>query len=632
MTDVLENNPAKFQLVYLGPSDDSPKTLQLIKGVFIADLELEIPAVQQILEAIPATIKESVNKSDLKHAYQLLRGAGALVEIVDAKPQETTSADLEEHYGQKASGDVPLETQSQDDNESIEFEVVLEETPPQQIEVKQPKKVYEINLDEASDAPLFQFNNTIEDTETEPPEASDTSQPLASMLSAQESEELKTRQKQLESAAIPAASLEFDSDASGSVPNPITQPQKTQDNIPSAEATFDFILDETKPITKASEPISKNKEATPKPPSPSALEDSDLTISFDDEVKSSSVQPKSAIENKELTPQKPPSLLQAGLETTPAKAEVIDNPPPSPDPDLDIAPLEEDLPKEPSSEIQISPALSTTEVTVPSQLKEREEAPPSEIQKHIEPSPEASSSPMDESLETESAQVSHHKKRLQQEIVAYYVIPIIIGSIIMFAGTYFYYSDDGGESLTASIDINSISQQSESSSSISSGPPLVEEEAIPKATTYEAINENEQRKLNVKISSDDKDLTNISISIVRPSAPEPTKEQIVQDTVLPPWLNKIEIRELPLVSLGNGEYSAEGPSTAWVEYAKNKNRSVGTAKIQAQFSEDRSKIRVSMVAKSSDVSDSGDNIQWVENRPSGGHRFFFSDTAETTKK
>ena len=86
------------KLIFNGPRDDSPDTLRNIKGVLLADLNLSVEEVQNILQNAPQVIIQSDEKESLIPKYKLLHSAGALVTIQNGEAVSDESADDDEEF------------------------------------------------------------------------------------------------------------------------------------------------------------------------------------------------------------------------------------------------------------------------------------------------------------------------------------------------------------------------------------------------------------------------------------------------------------------------------------------------------------------------------------------------------
>ncbi len=150
-----------FDLVYEGAGDESARTLQRIKGVFVADLSLSIPEVQRIIEHAPATISSAESSDELTEAYEKLAAAGARVLIIrrggpDASPHgdtlieqilaEASNATSDEEL-EETEQEEPAEEIQQDDEFSFEFEVNSGETKSHSKDAARTPKTYTLDLE-----------------------------------------------------------------------------------------------------------------------------------------------------------------------------------------------------------------------------------------------------------------------------------------------------------------------------------------------------------------------------------------------------------------------------------------------------------------------------------------------------
>lgn len=84
-----------YQLVFEGAIDDSADTMRKVKGVLIADCDLSIPEVQNILSTTPAVLKRTSSEAELLPLKNKLSAAGAKVLIVKPKAEAKDSAGSE---------------------------------------------------------------------------------------------------------------------------------------------------------------------------------------------------------------------------------------------------------------------------------------------------------------------------------------------------------------------------------------------------------------------------------------------------------------------------------------------------------------------------------------------------------
>lgn len=138
----VETDPTVFSLVFAGLEEDSPEVLQRLKGVFIADLDLSVPEVQEILEHGRGVVCTGSAAAELEEKRKLLIAAGAQVHIVAPANQVKaledpielvtdallSELDLENAYGSQAEeisdahtdldSDTDLESDFEEDEDS----------------------------------------------------------------------------------------------------------------------------------------------------------------------------------------------------------------------------------------------------------------------------------------------------------------------------------------------------------------------------------------------------------------------------------------------------------------------------------------------------------------------------------
>jgi hypothetical protein len=127
-------NSSEFQLVFEGTVDDAPETLQRLKGVMIADLELSVPEVQAILSAAPSTVVAGTSEIELEAMKAVLQQAGARVYIVQPKAATTTS---DQNESSAAS----------DELAAVDFDTTVEETSNIHTELNSEINPAAINFD-----------------------------------------------------------------------------------------------------------------------------------------------------------------------------------------------------------------------------------------------------------------------------------------------------------------------------------------------------------------------------------------------------------------------------------------------------------------------------------------------------
>jgi len=130
----MESEETELELIFEGPEDDSDETLRKIKGAFIADLELGVSEVQEILNSAPLTIKKSSSEDALRVYYKALKNAGARVLLVK-EGQEIDTSTTREKFSAKKGG--------VDNDVVLEFELNLQDEVEDPFD-SQPKKTPKI--------------------------------------------------------------------------------------------------------------------------------------------------------------------------------------------------------------------------------------------------------------------------------------------------------------------------------------------------------------------------------------------------------------------------------------------------------------------------------------------------------
>jgi hypothetical protein len=147
------NSIDEFELVFKGPVDDSPDTLRKLKASFLADLEFEISDIQKVLENAPITILRSTNELEIKTICAKLKGAGAIVSI------------LQPH----GEGDLDV---SETEEDEFAFEIALDDLDPS-VAVRRPdptpSKTWNLDIpaidnteDEETSTPGSKYDEVIE--------------------------------------------------------------------------------------------------------------------------------------------------------------------------------------------------------------------------------------------------------------------------------------------------------------------------------------------------------------------------------------------------------------------------------------------------------------------------------------
>ena len=160
--DQQNNTALLYSLIFDGLTDQSPETLQKLKGVFIADLDLTIPEVQRILNSSQSVICSGDELGDLELKSKKLQSVGALVTIVSniEENEDEPESELLEDNNSQTIGESEVELQFEDSDE-LEFEIELDE-PKAPAKPKKAKvhKVEEVSLsDTLKELGIEEVNN-----------------------------------------------------------------------------------------------------------------------------------------------------------------------------------------------------------------------------------------------------------------------------------------------------------------------------------------------------------------------------------------------------------------------------------------------------------------------------------------
>lgn len=138
-----------YKLIFEGVADDRPETLQRLKGVFIADLDLTIPEVQRILNEAGSQICSSDDQYEILQKEKKLKLAGALVHLIgiEQDPDEAVDEVVTNEEASSTQAVQAAEEEEPADADDAEYEVSDEsendfelEFELDQLEIAAPKK------------------------------------------------------------------------------------------------------------------------------------------------------------------------------------------------------------------------------------------------------------------------------------------------------------------------------------------------------------------------------------------------------------------------------------------------------------------------------------------------------------
>ncbi len=168
----MEQNSQEYFLIYEGPKDEKKETLIKIKGILIADFELNMSQVAEIINQAPSPICAAKSKKDLQKDMKVLNKAGGKVFILapdgskeyqpELKPRNFESMVME--VAQKNNNEEPkdvisektIPTEKVESDNEIEF--ILDKTSVEKKEVKpsideklSSDDVIELDMDASAD-------------------------------------------------------------------------------------------------------------------------------------------------------------------------------------------------------------------------------------------------------------------------------------------------------------------------------------------------------------------------------------------------------------------------------------------------------------------------------------------------
>lgn len=523
------DSEALFDLVYEGATDDSARTLQRIKGVFVADLNLPIPEIQRILEHAPSTISSAESAKELEDAKRKLSAAGARVLIIrrggpDAAPygdplieqilsEAEAAVDAQE---EQESEPPPPET---DEGLSFEFEFGQIESKP-----AEPKaaKVYTLDLDENQnvDEIVGSIADSGEESESaierDPPTLDLSALPSAtpsgaiSILSEEETNAFHLSRGAALEAPAPAV-LGEPEELSPLVDPSVPLDVAPADPLPELSATDEQAkvarevslvlegLSTEEPVSSgvaaaATIPQAPSKDTPKKPGVLSAPAASEIDLSFDEPAQEPEVTPAPKAS--------PPSATRpAAAEAKPAFD--VDEPQPS-------AAAKPTPSRAPTNGPEVSEKNLAPDIEV---IAEHETGDLSSLEEANSPRP-----------------MARPKRKTKGVPYAELAIPIVLGTVVLGVGNWLYFSEapPPPKKLTvAAVEGAAVAAE------------------VPKATAvalkiWEPSLKDSTRSVNVRIEQGGSVVLLDSFKLETPLPRERTNEEIVKGIPLPPWVRRIE--------------------------------------------------------------------------------------------
>lgn len=613
---------ALYQLIYQGPADDSLRTLQKIKGVFVADLELTIPEIQNILANCPQTVRSAESEGELKNAYQLLKSAGAKVLIVSPQaaepPPETTEAPADNHPSQNSTNQAdanppeapaPEQSSIRDQSNEVAFELVLEEksAAPDKSEVK-PEKVYTLEIDNAQNAPLLDLQAAAEPPAASSPadSSADTTRsannPLAFMLEGAEVDAFLDKKTDQPSTTPTAAEV------SGEFQPP---PAKDQVSSPESTATPPSELEQqpAAPLAEFEKIAFELENESPKAvPDPTTAES----------------RPETNLINE---------LAELELANEPDAVAVIT----APAPDHEVIP-------EPEKPI-VSEAPEAQQAAVTDQAPPEAQATPAEtapvetpktdLQASAPGSPGLATTATPQIFVNTSAalSVSKPKAKSRNKYLLEILVPVLVGSSILAAANWYYFSpprETDDLDSAGSWDANEMA--SGESANYSDSVPAAPQQlhglrpgAFPSGTdVFEAKDSDLNRELTAAFASKKAQLESATVLVTTLPPPPLTKEEIVAGKTNKAWLRKLQAVDIPFESGPAGTFTGQGPVLAYIEYHGQQRRVIGSIAITAHFAAEQKTVAASLTIKSKDITVQPETPFRFEGQPNGSFSFYIS--------
>lgn len=591
----------QYRLIFEGPSDADEEVLRKIKAVFVVELELDVERVQKILSSPPAVVLEASELSLVKPHYGALKKAGAKVSIQRVAAAMTADSD----ELQETSSDESFEVFTGDQEEILEFELDLEEeglivdVGPDEEEYHDPTEDDPELGDEIASL-LTQLESStqvpVQDRpqESDPPEEND-STPGADLPDPLEQTPLvtlsgpieeATQQDSIESAleslnkplssppdedALPSQDRWGFNDESDSVEPELpskADPGMLSINTPSSSLSFDSTEASETPADPAEEKL--ETEGAASPGHLSAPKDSGLQFKADpvskpaEEVKST---PATDDSDLDLAPEP-----EFSLDPEP-EAEVA--PPPEPEPEeaaaseetehisMDVEPMHvEVLP--PQVETPKLGSIGKQSEQATSQRKPRKAPDPTE-------EPEGASH--EEELDFEDPALQW-RKQLAASKRRQALFNLLLGCTLAYLvfETSRMLLDTGSDSAR-----NALESFAERLAQAPAPKATESEESTPSGFKLTELGRVGPLSVRTTFSGTGDKVSAATFRFRAESAPKLSPAEIAREATLPPWIWKIELKNLP-IELDGGRFTLEGAAGAFIQDGEQRQR------IPVQFS------------------------------------------------
>lgn len=536
-----------YELVFEGPVDESLKTLQRIRGVFVADLEFPVADVQKFLTEAPITIRASASEDELKKPLGKLKAAGAKVLIVKRGGAGKTSTPTKS-------------AQPSSSGEEFTFEFDLDEASPEEADLAHEEpaepKVYALDLDESSTqlSEVEALLNESPGEESENQESVENDSPGAGTLSLLNDDELEVFHKERGGVSPPP---ESDSDAIKNAPS--------EEDLEGFLDALDLAPAEEVPPPK--EAPSSSYELAP--------------LSLEESAQDT----QSGSQNSASVPSSPPS------DTNLASKPAVSSPARASHPVIAAPPQPTNLVVEEPPVPAAAPAESPPQPIAPTPQPIATTAPPASPRapQPLQSKAPDRSAPADIDV-TESvgrdvvadellvSPVSPPIRRKKSKLPFDILIPILVGCVVLGAANWLYFGprlrEEARSKLTSKV-VAPDNGSTKASASVSSEAPIKKysgEESTPERTTIASVEFVGEAP------------SELSLTVTTPQPRARTKEEIVQGVFPPPWLRRLEAENirLALSSPDQATYEAKAPFLAYLEYKGNPLRITGILAIRVK--------------------------------------------------
>ena len=509
-----------YALVYEGEVDAKLETLQKIKGVFIADLDLSIPQVRDILAHRPATIKTSATKEDLLTAYEALSKAGAKVMIVQSGHSSASTA--QETTAALSS----LTSALADDAEPYDFFCDHE-----------PESFRELHAGEIAES--MQGNDGLE-----------------ILLSLDESHDARTAE---------LAKVH---------PAPIVQ-QTRAEAAAAAEEDLIEIADASEPFLSLDSPVSGQQNTGGESQPSSLFSEEELSIQLDNSDSS-----PAALVEPAAQAGKPIPVISSSLTIAPLELETQPASPPNQDEIMDLL-QDEPLSLTPVEEQHYDAAISDHPAKIDTQVLTFEPAPRSTLKtvEHTatteeQPVKDTVPAPLVENPDLHYSARPHGANRFH--IPWDMVAPILIGVMVLLGGNwYFFSSQKAAQSALRQAPRKPLLPTGIKAQAAPVKPPQI---SVLKGA---AVSDGVESKLEIQV--EDNKASYASLTVTTPPPAELTPEEIVTNRRPVPWINKAIVEKAKLTQHANGNLTGEALARIYIEDAGKRERIPAKADLRGRY-------------------------------------------------